>query len=160
MTFFLLVLYGAAFKQELNCWPCGERVLLLLIERVQSLSLWFRWPHQKQKFGRRSYLKLTQCFSPFSMVMTLPRHNGRVISILTRTRIKYTPSSSTTLVDFCISPTMSRIPSETFVFMTLSLTLYIYIYTCTYPKENVSHNHTIELVIPRLNSRIYVVGSG
>ena len=34
------------------------------------------------------------------------------------------------------------------------------IYICTYPKENVSHNHRLELVIPWLNSRIYVMGSG
>ena len=51
------------------------------------------------------------------MVRTLPRQRGRVISILTRTRIKYPLSSSTTLVDFCILPTMSQIPSTTFVFM-------------------------------------------
>ena len=37
---------------------------------------------------------------------------------------------------------------------------YIYIYICTYPKENVSYNHRLELVISWLNSRIYVVGSG
>ena len=127
MTFFPLVVYGAAFKPELNCWLSSERVPLLSIQRVQSLSLWFRRPHQKQKFGRRSYLKLTQCFSPFSMVMTLPRHKGRVISILTQTRIKYIPSSSTTLVDFCISPTMSQIPSATFVFMNRTRILW----TCT-----------------------------
>ena len=40
----------------------------------------------------------------------------------------------------------------------ISLTYYIYI--CAYPKENVSHNHRLELVIPWLNTRIYVVGSG
>ena len=40
----------------------------------------------------------------------------------------------------------------------ISLTYYIYI--CTYLKENVDHNHRLELVIPWLNSRIYVVGSG
>ena len=38
--------------------------------------------------------------------------------------------------------------------------IYIYIYICTYPKENVSHNHILELVIPWLNSKIYIVGSG
>ena len=42
----------------------------------------------------------------------------------------------------------------------ISLTYYIYIYICTYPKENVSHNHRLELVIPWLNTRIYIVGSG
>ena len=31
----------------------------------------------------------------------------------------------------------------------MSLTYYIYI--CTYPKENVSHNHRLELVISWLN---------
>ena len=36
----------------------------------------------------------------------------------------------------------------------ISLTYYIFIYT--YPKENVSHRHRLELVIPSLNSRIYV----
>ena len=43
----------------------------------------------------------------------------------------------------------------------ISLTYYyIYIYICTYPKENESHSHRLELVIPCLNSRIYVVGNG
>ena len=42
----------------------------------------------------------------------------------------------------------------------ISLTYYIYIYICTYLKEKVNHNHRLELVIPWLNSRIYVVGSG
>ena len=44
--------------------------------------------------------------------------------------------------------------------ISLTYYIYIYIYICTYPKENVSHNHRLELVIPWLNSRIYVVGSG
>ena len=117
MTFFPPAVYGAALRLELNYWLFGERVPLLSIQRLQSLSLWFRRPHQKQKFGKHSYLKLTHCFSPFSMDITLPRQRGRVILILTRTQIKYPPSSSTTLVDFCTSPTMSQIPSVTFVFM-------------------------------------------
>ena len=44
--------------------------------------------------------------------------------------------------------------------ISLTYYIYIYIYICTYPKENVSHNHRLELVIPWLNTRIYVVGSG
>ena len=37
--------------------------------------------------------------------------------------------------------------------------LYIYIYIYIW-KKNVSYIHGLELVIPWLNSRIYVVGSG
>ena len=44
--------------------------------------------------------------------------------------------------------------------ISLTYYTYIYIYICTYPKENVSDNHRLELVISWLNSRIYVVGSG
>ena len=44
--------------------------------------------------------------------------------------------------------------------ISLTYYIYIYIYICAYPKENVSHNHRLELVIPWLNTRIYVVGSG
>ena len=40
----------------------------------------------------------------------------------------------------------------------ISLTYFIYI--CTYLKENVSHNHRLELVIPWLNSKIYIMDSG
>ena len=43
--------------------------------------------------------------------------------------------------------------------LTYYIHIYIYIYICTYPKENVSHNHKLELVIPWLNSRIHVVRS-
>ena len=35
-----------------------------------------------------------------------------------------------------------------------------YVCICTYPKENVSDSHRLELVIPWLNSRVYVVSRG
>ena len=44
--------------------------------------------------------------------------------------------------------------------ISLTYFIYIYIYICTYLKENVSHNHRLELVIPWLNSKIYIVDSG
>ena len=165
MTFFPLVVYGAAFKLELNCWLSDEKVPLLSIQRVQSLSLWFKQRHQKQKFGRHSYLKLTQCFSPFSMVMTLPRHKGRVISILTQTRIKYPPSSSTTLVDFCISPTMSQIPSANFVFMNQTGILWtctqksVFVNTRSRTRISVSYRCNITKYLSKLHSWLWRIWS-
>ena len=38
--------------------------------------------------------------------------------------------------------------------ISLTYFIYIYIYICTNPKENVSHNHILELVISWLNSRM------
>ena len=47
-----------------------------------------------------------------------------------------------------------------YIYIYIYIFICMYVCICTYPKVNVSHNHRLELVIPWLNSRIYVVGSG
>ena len=108
MTSLPLDVYGAAFRLELYCRWSTISVPLLCSHSWQFLLAWFRCLHQKQRFGRRSFLNWTQCFGPFSSVITLPRHKSRVISIITRTRMKCPPSSVTAFADFYTSPMMSQ----------------------------------------------------
>lgn len=72
ITSWLDGLYGGAFNEALNSLSLALSVPLLLIHNGQSLSLWINQPHQKQKFGNRSYLNDTHDFSPLSRVITLP----------------------------------------------------------------------------------------
>ena len=63
------------------------------------------------------FLKLIQIFPPFSVVINLPRHSGREMSMRTWTLIKCPPSSSIAPMDFWTSPIVSQISSATFLVM-------------------------------------------